>query len=493
MHKKLGVWILVGVFGVINLATASAPDTLWTRTFGGNKSDYGYSVQQTFDSGFIITGYTNSFGVGTPSYSNVYLIKTNASGDTLWTKTFGGTNSDGGLSVQQTSDSGFIITGFTYSFGTGTPNCSNVYLIKTNSSGNTLWTKTFGGSNTDEGHSVQQTEDNGFIIAGLTNSFIYYNYYDVYLIKTNFSGDTIWTKTFGDTGGDYGSSVQQTQDGGFIIAGMTFSFGAGIPDFQNVYLIKTNSSGDPLWTKIFGGTNFDEGNSVQQTQDGGFIVAGETGSFGAGNRDVYLIKTNSSGDSLWARTFGGTNYEGGYSVQQTQDSGFIVAGTTCPFGDGGDIYIVRTNSSGDTLWTKTFGGMGTDWGYSVQQTQDGGFIIAGTTKSFGAGNEDVYLIRLGKETAVEENRPVWTDYNLSILQNPITNFVTISYTLPSQSNITLNLYDITGKLVEKIVNKFQSTGPYTLNWSSKKIPAGVYFIKFSTENSKETKKFVLVK
>jgi len=190
-----------------------------------------------------------------------------------------------------------------------------------------------------------------------------------------------------------GYSVEQTQDGGYIIAGYTYSFGAGEED-ADVYLIKTDAYGNVEWTKTYGGSSYDYGNSVQQTQDGGFIIAGATYSFGAGGCDVYLIKTDAYGNVEWTNTYGGSDYDGGYSVQQTKDGGYIIAGYTCSFGASGcDVYLIKTNANGNVEWTKTYGGSDLDKGYSVQQTQDGGFIIAGYTYSFGAGGADVYLIK----------------------------------------------------------------------------------------------------
>jgi hypothetical protein len=266
--------------------SAASAQTSWWRTYGGTDSDVGFSVQQTSDGGYIIVGYTRSFGLG----HDVYLIKTNASGDTLWTRTYGGTNTDEGHSVQQTSDGGYIIVGRTGSFGAGG---WDVYLIKTDGSGGTLWTRTYGGTNHDEGNSVRQTSDSGYVIAGITKSFGVGSY-DVYLIKTNASGDTLWTRTFGGADDDDGGSVQQTSDGGYIIAGRTAgSFGSVSYD---VYLIKTNALGETLWTRTYGGPNSDWSYSVQQTSDGGYIIAGATFSYGAGPYDVYLIKTDANGN-----------------------------------------------------------------------------------------------------------------------------------------------------------------------------------------------------
>jgi len=249
------------------------------------------------------------------------------------------------------------------------------------------WERIYGGSNKDRGEAVAQTTDGGYIIVGATRSFGA-GADDVYLIKTNAYGDTLWTHTYGGSGGDWGYSVAQTKDGGYIIVGTTFSFGAGGPD---IYLIKIDAYGDTLWTRTYGGKIVEFGYSVAQTKDGGYIIAGETWSFGAGAPDVYLIKTNAEGDTLWTRTYGGDR---AYSVAQTTDGGYIIVGETESIGAGkSDVYLVKTNSEGDILWTRTYGGSGGDRGYSVAQTIDGGYIITGRTKSFGASKMDVYLIK----------------------------------------------------------------------------------------------------
>jgi hypothetical protein len=372
------------VLSVLLLASFAPAQQKWIKTYGRATFDEGNSVQQTSDGGHIIAGGTDSSRAG---LGDVYLIKTNASGNTVWTRTYGGEGDDHAFSVRQTSDRGYIIAGHTGSFGAGN---YDVYLLKTNASGTKLWDKTYGGSKADRGRSVQQASDGGYIIAGYTESFGA-GHTDVYFVKTNASGDTLWTRTYGGKEGDQGNAVQQTSDGGYVIAGLTWSGGAGMMD---VYLIKTNASGDTLWTRTYGGSDCDQGGAVQQTKDGGYIIAGSTSSFGAGQSDFYLIKTDASGDTLWTRTYGGTDHDFGLAVQQTSDGGYVIAGHTASSGAGdNDVYLVRTNASGDTLWTRAYGGPETDEGCDVRQTSDGGYVVAGYTRPLGPGSSDVYLIK----------------------------------------------------------------------------------------------------
>ena len=361
----------------------------WEKTYGGGNTDYGYSVQQTTDGGYIITG-TGLFG---NIDDDIYLIKTNSIGDSLWAKTFGGTNIDIGYSVHQTTDGGYIITGIkNWNLLSPSLDSSNVWLIKTDGNGNEQWTKTFGGTNHDEGRSVQQTTDGGYIICGRTASFG--NGSDVYLIKTDGNGIQQWYQTFSGTSDDLGYSVQQTTDGGYIICGSTWSSSVG----WDVWLIKTDVSGNQQWNQINGGTNDDVGESIKQTTDGGYIICGSTYSFSNPvgyiiRSDIYLIKTDSQGDSLWTRTFGGNGHDFGHSVQQTTDDGYIICGSTSSFGNVFDVYLIKTDINWVEQWNQTFGGNGDNFGFSVQQTTDDGFIITGSYQNSLGTERKVYLIK----------------------------------------------------------------------------------------------------
>ncbi len=206
------------------------------------------------------------------------------------------------------------------------------------------WERTFGGKKSDAGYSVQQTSDGGFILVGMTESFGA-GYQDLWLIKTDAEGQMIWQRTFGGSEGDVGLSVQQTSDGGFILLGGTVSFGAG--ETSDFWLIKTDAEGQMVWQRTFGGNDWDIGVSFQQTSDGGFILLGGTESFGAGDYDFWLIKTDAEGQMVWQRTFGGSNWDVGLSVQQTSDGGFILLGETRSFGAGEtDLWLIKTDAEG---------------------------------------------------------------------------------------------------------------------------------------------------
>ena len=358
--------------------------TTFQKYFGGSHQDVGRSTQQTADGGYIITGSTTSQGYGGDDF---LLIKTDSSGNEEWNQAYGGGDQDVGYSVQQTNDGGFIITGVTYSFGSGS---GDVWLIKTDYLGTREWDQTFGSSTDDGGSSVKQTLDNGFIVVGKTQSTDS-GAYDVWLIKTDSQGNEEWNQTFGGSNNDKGNSVQVTPDGGYIIGGSTNSYGSGDSD---AWLIKTDSQGNEEWNQAFGGSDQDIGNSVDYCMDGGFVLTGFTRSHGSGtDADVLLVKTDSEGNGDWSKYWGGIEGDIGYDVKQTSDGGFILTGFTRSFGSvNGDIYLIKLDSDGNEVWDNTFGGNEADSGYSVQQTDDGYYIIAGYTYSFGEGESDVWLI-----------------------------------------------------------------------------------------------------
>ena len=391
----IGIAVLSIILTVGNVSAVPAEE--WNRTFGGTSNDFAHSVLQTSDGGYILAGVTYSYGSGS---GDAWLIMTDANGTHLWDRTFGRTGDDIVYSIQQTSDSGFILTGHTTSYGSG---LSDAWLIKTDANGNEQWNKTFGGKDDDYAYSVQQTSDEGYILAGKT----YSNGSDAWLIKTDASGNELWNRRFRTVGGRDGANiVKQTTDGGYIIVGTT-----GYQGNIDAWIIKTDADGNKQWNRTFIGIGHDEVYSVFQSSDGGFVIAGQTTTQDS-SYDAWLIKTDATGNESWSRTFGGIKYDGAKSVRQTSDGGYIIAGSTDSYGYGADrnyvegvvyfdvwwdAWLIKTDANGNEQWNKTFGAAGNDQVHSVQQTSEGGYILAGKTSSYGAGRWDFWLIKVGNK------------------------------------------------------------------------------------------------
>lgn len=377
--------LLLLVFAVVP-SFMHAQDSVWTKPFGGTNIDVAYAIEEAFDEGYIIAGYTRSYG--TASGRNLWLFKTDKHGNLIWNKTFGGNSDDEAAAVKQTLDGGFIAAGYTSSFGNG---AKDVYVVKTDSLGNEVWSRTFGGSSDEEAYALEVLPDGGYLIGGATSSSGAGSR-DGWLIRLNSLGNSVWAKTIGGLSTDGIRGLQRTADNAFIITGWTASDGAGV--LGNAWLVKTDTAGNILFNKNFGGSDADRGLSVQQTADGGYILTGYTASSGAGLDDVFLVKTDAAGNQTWAKTFGGTGRDYGNAVKQTADGGYLIAGYTLSYGAGGDdVWIVKTDTGGTLTWSKTFGGTASDVGYSMDLTSDGGYVVAGHTLSSGAGMHDAWLIR----------------------------------------------------------------------------------------------------
>lgn len=337
------------------------------RTYEGINFSSG---RQTSDGGYIATGFTKYFGAGS---DDIFLLKVNPIGETQWFKTYGSSGKESSGNVQQTLDGGYIVVGTTYGFGLPV----DIYLIKTDVNGDTLWTRAYGTGSVDNGWSVQQTPDSGYIICGKTQMGLAND--DVYLLKINPSGNLQWTKTYGGAKNDIGISVINTNDNGFIIIGATLSFGPE-PD-ENIFMIKTNNSGDTLWSSAYSCYIEEWAVDVLQTSDGGYIMLSNIYEFGAGVFDYYVVKTDSNGAVLWAKAYGTELDDGPSTIYQTYDNGYIIAGGSRNFvGTTGqyDMNVIRINSAGDTLWTRLYGrNTEDDVAIYSQQTTDSGFVIFG--------------------------------------------------------------------------------------------------------------------
>lgn len=424
LNRNGSIFVLL-VLLFVRISSSQPPDTLWTRTYGTENDDFCLSGRQTFDGGYIMTGEVSISG-----WWYGYLLKTDAFGDSLWMQLY---NFGSGHDVLQTADSGYVVLLIVPG--------PDICLMKTGRYGDSVWTKNYGG---DWVYSMGRTDDGGYVIVGETG--------DVYLIKTDSLGNTLWTRTYGGAEQDIGFKVKQTSDSGYIIVGGTRSFGAGSHD---VYMIKTDPDGDTLWTRVYGGIEYDAGLDICQTGDGGYMVAASTNSFGAGNGDMWLLRTDSLGDTLWTRTYGTIDRENCVSMAPVDD-GYVLTGCKGIIGSY-DIWLVRIDPAGDTLWTCTFGGTEDDGPNVVRQTSDGGYIILGTTWSFGAGYGDIYMVKTASEVGIGEEKTANIRGNYcgaTIVSGPLQ--------LPEGKKC--KVFDITGRVV-----------------ASDRIAPGIYFVEIENK------------
>lgn len=483
-------FLLVSVFGYAQIT--------FERTYGGSVNDYGSCVQQTSDSGYIITGGTLSYGAG--SY-DVYLIKTNKYGDTLWTKSYGGNGWDIGNFVKQTMDGGYIISGMTPSFGAGS---RDVYLIKTNSIGDTLWTRTFGGTEDDEGGPVTENSDGSFIVVGKTLSFAT-GYSAAYIIKTDANGLLLWSRVYEKLSVSGAGDIQKTINGDYFVSGWTYNMGDNYNSM--LYLLKIKNNGDTIWTKAVVNPNGGlSGARISLTNDNSIVFTG-TLFYSNGTAKIYMMKTDSLGNVIWFKKYGGSEYVGGGNSFQTNDGGFILTGVTGTIAKSlnssginleslsdslhgkmftnGDLYLLRTNSNGDSLWSRTYGGTGDDVGNSVQQTIDDGYIIAGYTNSFG-NNNDIYLIKTDNNGHVVgiDNYETSKDIRINVYPNPTNGNVNIQIPQKFGQTKTLEVFDCIGQ------KQFEKTNGFTdIDISS--LTSGLYFIALTNkDNERQTIKII---
>jgi len=382
----------------------SAPPIMrWDKTFGVQGDDNAYSLAHTSDGGYILAG-SSHFYIGERHWDmDARLVKTDANGNMQWQRTIGGIEFDEAYSAMQTSDGGYIFAGRTSSYGA---EFYGIWLVKTDAKGIEQWNRTFGGNDSDIASSVRQASDGGYIIAGRTESYGAGSY-DFWLVKTDSEGTEQWNRTFGGGSSDRLYSFQQTIDGGYILGGDTRSFGMGSSDF---WLVKTDNNGIELWNRTFGGANNDRAYSLQQTSDGGFILAGVTRSLHW--YDCWLVKTDIEGVEVWNRTIVGPNEDNSpNSILQSPDGGYIIAGKTGSVETGSyDMWLVSTDPDGYVQWEMTFGGTGQDdVARSVLLAPDGGLVVAGDKDWFTEQGTDFWLIKLGGIPAEPESGDAPTD------------------------------------------------------------------------------------
>lgn len=427
------------LFTLLLLPVCTQAQITFEKSYTGSYDMDGLDVTPTTDGGYMIAGFITNDIIDD---MDVYIVKTNNIGDILWTKTYGGDSPDFSYSILPTLDGNYFVLGYTQSFGGGD---YDTWLLKLDNSGDTLWTKRYGSWGNDQGKEIISTSDGNYVITGYSNSATYPDY-QAYLIKINPSGDIIWEKYYGGTNIELGNSVKQCPDGGYVMFGQTFSYGAGGGD---AYMVKTNTTGDALWYKTFGGAQNDEGICIVSNSDTTFALCIRDSSSVGKDIDVQIIKTDANGDIIWDKKYGGTEKDTDKMIQATSDGGYIVAAISRSFGwNLPDMWILKLNSSGDTLWTRNYGGNDNEHCYAVRETADGGYIAVGKTESYSSTNGIMFLKlnSLGKlGTAVGFN-DIYSDNTLNVYPNPSEGFINIDFS-KTDSPLTLKITNALGQIV----------------------------------------------
>lgn len=478
-----------------SLISAASPDTLWTRTLEGSYSESAWYVEETSDYGYVITGYTDSTAQGEGGiYRDIYIVKLDQYGGFAWEKTYGEeANDEVAGSAKETRDGGLIVAGYAYDqFGAES---ANFYLMKLDALGNFLWDNDYDFNNAgDAGTDACQTLNGGYIIVGTS---IYYStsqgMYDwgANIVRTNSYGAEQNHILVDKPGDQHLNRVVPTADSGAIAVGIA----------AGMYIVKIDKYGDTTWTKEYGGVG--EGWSILQLADGGYVAFGDRTFSAPEMKDFWLIRLNSAGDILWTRRYRNAESDLGYGLDQTRDGGFIMAGELHPGADVDrtDLYIIRTNSNGDTLWTKTIGGERNEHAYCVKQASDGGYIIAGTTDFYG-NDPDFYIVKLAADNATgvtDDRESLPLSFTLGAnYPNPFNPLTTIEYSVPSRAHVSIEVFDVLGRKVRTLVDEPRSAGSHRVVWNGcdnagQPVSTGLYLYRLKADDLVQTRKMMLLK
>ena len=365
------------------------------KAYGGTKNDQGFSVCVLADGNYAMVGRTRSFGAGA---NDIWVLKLSAAGRVLWSRTLGSELLERAYWVEATRDGGLVVLGFSNGLPGRQPR-HDAYLVKMDLDGNILWEGLYGSIGRDIGFCVRESQDSGFVFLGYTKS--YGNRGDLFFVKTDSVGNEIWRRHYSSPYVDYGHEFLLTADGGYLLFGSEsgFYYPTSLDHAKkhaDMFLIKVDADGIEQWRKNIGGPRHELGRALHAAPGGGFYLFGSTQSYGAGSFDQYLVRIDSNYDTLWTRTYGGTEWEYGNSIDLDAEGNLYLLGTTNSFGQAGspDIWLQKVDPNGNLIWSLTLGGNASDYGYQVKALPEGGCILAGDTRSFGEGEQDVFFTRV---------------------------------------------------------------------------------------------------
>lgn len=454
----------------------------WTyRSPGGSGLDQAFCITPCASGGCLFAGRTGPVGINAGDF---YISKIDADGSFQWSKTYAGTSMDEARAIRELPDGSIIIAGATVAFGDVTGSTANLHqliLMKLNAAGDTLWTKRYGGPGSDTGDALELTDDGGFIVAGRYTVQSPNN--DFYIVRTDANGDTLWTKKYGGPNADFARAIARTADNGFVVAGTTRSFGPN-PASGNIWLLRLTAMGDTLWSRAIGTSADEEGYSVAATAEGGYILAGRTGSESSRASDIYIVKTDGNGVVQWAKTYDGGDQDndGGRAILQTPDGGYALAGYI--FSDEGPfgsplLYLLRTDENGNKLWDLQQGNSNSPngaKGYALLQNADGTFIVAGENDQGNSGIDmRAYIVKISDPTLGTEDRAL--SLAATVFPNPFAGSATLLLPAEIKGNVRIEVYSVNGQLCLR--NDF-TTNPGQVLLPGNIFSPGIYFYSIRT-------------
>jgi hypothetical protein len=482
------LWLGLCLLSCSLTATAQSPITTWQKVLGGWGFDQANAITATLDGGYVVAGYSNSINgdvMGNHGNDDYWVVKLDGSGQMLWQKALGGSDYDQANAITATSDGGYVVVGSAYSTDgdvTGNHASADLWVVKLDGSGQVLWQKTLGGSGTDIAYAITTTLEGGYMVAGSSNSIngdVTGNHgnSDFWVVKLDGSGNIIWQKNLGGSGTDIAYAITAASDGGYVVAGYTYSTDGNVTGnhgFYDYWVVKLDRSGQVLWQKTLGGSALDIAYAITASSDGGYVVAGFTYSTDGdvtgnhGEADLWVIKLDGDGHIIWQKALGGSDTDAGRAITASSDGGYVVAGSSrSANGDlssnngSDDLWVVKLDGGGTMLWQKVLGGPGNDTAYAVTASSDGGYVVVGATDtSDGMSNHgfvDYWVVKLGGSLASTSMYTVkagnWTDATTwsgnRVPQSRDILRLGHAVTLPSgYSGQALRLiYSITGRLI----------------------------------------------
>ncbi len=531
--KQMTLLFLSFLFVIVGFAQ-TAPAIEWQNTIGGAFEDMLTVALQTADGGYILGGSSRSDISGDKSEDSqgsfdYWIVKTDAQGNIQWQQTIGGEEGDTLQALQQTSDGGYLLGGYSRSniSGDKTENSqglSDYWIVKTDASGNIQWQQTIGGEANDRLRSIQQTADGGFILAGNSYSNISGDKtencqgdYDYWIVKTDAQGDIQWQNTIGGSGIETAYHILPTSDGGFILAGSSHSNQSGdktenSQGLSDYWIVKIDAQGTIQWQNTIGGSGTDSAFYIQQTSDGGYIIGGSSDSGISGDKtenshggiDYWIVKTDASGNIQWENTIGGSDYEFNFSLQQLSDGGYILGGYSNSNISGDktedtqgftDFWIIKTDAMGNILWQNSIGGNANERGGYVWQTADGGFILGGTSRSDisgdktedSQGGDDYWILKLESDNSTSALSLSDDGLAISVAPNPASTslYVTSQWSLISR-------LEIQNALGEKVADVIVDADIAAKSIDISRLSAGVYFLVVRTNKGTRVLPFLKV-